>query len=347
MSTQVIKVSNLSFIYSRKTPYEKTALSDINLTINEGEFVGIIGHTGSGKSTFIQHLNALIKPQSGEVIVLDSNLCVKRPKPNLKKLRSQIGMVFQYPEYQLFDETVERDVAFGPKNMKLSKEEIATRVKEALALVGLNYDEVKDRSPFDLSGGQKRRVAIAGVIAMRPSVLILDEPTAGLDPIGKEQILSLITTLKQKFCPTIIVISHDIDEITRYCDRLIVFNQSKIAFDIPMTELFKHEQELYDMGLDIPLAVKITNSLRAEGVELGDGIITPLELMRAVIDYANTREGSAIYDASSLPSSEIMSADYSGYSDINQDKLVVSEGEIKTNSTADKPNDVDPFGEAL
>lgn len=303
MANTAIKVSNLSFTYSRKTPYEKKALIDVSLEIKEGEFVGIIGHTGSGKSTFIQHLNALIKPQSGNVIVYSSDLSLKKPKPDLKLLRSQVGMVFQYPEYQLFDETVARDVAFGAKNMKLSKEEVELRVKESLTLVGLDYDEIKDRSPFDLSGGQKRRVAIAGVIAMRPKVLVLDEPTAGLDPQGKEQILALIMSLKEKFCPTIIVISHDIDEITRYCNRLIVFNQAQIAYDIPMTELFKYRQELYDMGLDIPLAVKVKNALFTAGITLDDDIITPLQLMRAVVNYANIRGGC--YNVDMLPSSDI------------------------------------------
>lgn len=312
MAETAIKVSNLSFTYSRKTPYEKKALDNVSLTIEEGEFVGIIGHTGSGKSTFIQHLNALIKPQEGIVKVFAADLSQKKPKPDLKKLRSQVGMVFQYPEYQLFDETVEKDVAFGPKNMKLSKEEVNIRVREALALVGLDYEEVKDRSPFDLSGGQKRRVAIAGVIAMRPRVLILDEPTAGLDPQGKEQILSLIMGLKKKFCPTIIVISHDIDEITRYCTRLVVFNQAKIAYDIPMNELFKHGEELYNMGLDIPLAVKVCEELRDNGIELGENVITPLQLMRAVIDYANKH--GADYDISQLPISDI--AEYSAASEI-------------------------------
>lgn len=300
-----IIIENLSFTYSRKTPFEKKALIDINLVINEGEFVGIIGHTGSGKSTFIQHLNGLIMPQEGTVKIFDVDLTVKKPKPDLRKLRGDVGMVFQYPEYQLFDETVARDVAFGPKNLKLPKEEIDLRVKEAIEMVGLDYDDIKDRAPFDLSGGQKRRVAIAGVIAMRPKALILDEPTAGLDPRGKEQILSLITHLKEHCTPTIIVISHDVDEITRFADRIIVFNEAKIEYDMPMKELFTNEKSLQEMGLDIPKAIKINNELKKRGVNLEGDIITPLDLEKAVVRYYNKYKGGNL-DIGALPEREIM-----------------------------------------
>lgn len=288
---QSIKISNVSYTYSIKTPYEKVALDNINLTINEGDFLGIIGHTGSGKSTFIQHLNGLIKPQQGEVIVFDINLTQKKPKPDLKKLRQEVGMVFQYPEYQLFAETVEKDIAFGPKNLKLPADEIKKRVRTAMQAVGLDYDKYKDRSPFDLSGGQKRRVAIAGVLAMMPKVLILDEPTAGLDPIGKRQILGLIKELKRTITPTIIVISHDINEITQYCTRLVVFNEAKIAFDLPINELFTHADELLQMGLDIPLAVKVKNTLAARGINLEGDIITPQDLVHAVAQRQNLGGG--------------------------------------------------------
>lgn len=300
-----IIIENLSFTYSRKTPFEKKALIDINLVINEGEFVGIIGHTGSGKSTFIQHLNGLIMPQEGTVKIFDVDLTVKKPKPDLRKLRGDVGMVFQYPEYQLFDETVARDVAFGPKNLKLPKEEVDIRVKEAIEMVGLNYDDIKDRAPFDLSGGQKRRVAIAGVIAMRPKALILDEPTAGLDPRGKEQILSLITHLKEHCTPTIIVISHDVDEITRFADRIIVFNEAKIEYDMPMKELFTNEKSLQEIGLDIPKAIKINNELKKRGINLEGDIITPLDLERAVVNYYNKKKGGNL-DLGALPDREIM-----------------------------------------
>ncbi len=289
---QNIEVKHLTHTYSKKTPYEKVSLSDISVTINEGDFLGIIGHTGSGKSTFIQHLNGLIKTQEGDIRVFDINLTQKKPKPDLRKLRQEVGMVFQYPEYQLFADTVAKDIAFGPKNLKLSQEEINDRVRKAMQAVGLDYDYYKDRSPFDLSGGQKRRVAIAGVLAMMPKVLILDEPTAGLDPIGKRQILNLITNLKNTITPTIIVISHDINEITQYCTRLIVFNDSKIAFDLPVSELFTHSEELLQIGLDIPLAVKVNNHLKANGINLEGDIITPQDLVCAIAKYKN--QGGAL-----------------------------------------------------
>ena len=290
-----IVVKNLQFTYSANSPYETRALKDVNLTINEGDFLGIVGHTGSGKSTFIQHLNGLIKVQEGEIEVFDIKLTnAKKPKPDLRKLRSHVGMVFQYPEYQLFEETVYKDVAFGPKNLGLSQEEINDRVKEAIELVGLDYEKYKDRAPFELSGGQKRRVAIAGIIAMKPKVLILDEPTAGLDPSGKEQILSLIKNLKEKCSPTIIVISHDIDEITRFANRLVVFNDGKVAFDEPMKELFKHQQELVEMGLDIPLAIKIANELKAKGIKLGENIVTMSDLLREIVIAYNKKNGTDI-----------------------------------------------------
>ena len=286
---QGIEIKNLTYTYSQKTPYEKKALDNVSLNINEGDFVGIIGHTGSGKSTLIQHINGLIKPQSGSISVMDINLNQKKPKPDLKRLRTEVGMVFQYPEHQLFDDTVEKDIGFGPKNLKLSTEEIKQRVQESMELVGLDYNDFKDRSPFDLSGGQKRRAAIAGVIAMRPKILILDEPTAGLDPEGKEHILTLISKLKNDVSPTVIVISHDIDEITRFATRLIVFNNTKIAFDIPMAELFKHEDELVSMGLAVPMAVRIANSLKKKGIALRGNIITPQDLNASVEAYYNNK----------------------------------------------------------
>ncbi|MBD5530565.1 MAG: energy-coupling factor transporter ATPase [Lachnospiraceae bacterium] len=290
-----IIVKNLSFTYSANTPYERKALYNINLQINEGDFLGIIGHTGSGKSTFIQHLNGLIKPQEGEIQLFDFKLTSqKRPKVNLRALRSQVGMVFQYPEYQLFADTVEKDVAFGPKNLGLSAEEVSSRVRQAIEMVGLDYEAVKDRAPFELSGGQKRRVAIAGIIAMRPKMLILDEPTAGLDPFGKEQILNLIKYLKTHCSPTIVVISHDIDEITRFANRIVVFNDSRIVYDEPMQQLFKHSIQLQNMGLDIPRAVKIANALRDRGVDLGDEIVTAEDLMAAIVERYNQKHGTQI-----------------------------------------------------
>lgn len=278
-----IVVENLNFTYGRKTPFEKKALTGVDLTINDGDFLGIIGHTGSGKSTFIQHLNALIIPQEGKVRVEDIVLSnIKKPKPDFKRLRSIVGMVFQYPEYQLFDETVEKDVSFGPKNLGLDKDDIAQRVKEAIELVGLDYESIKDRAPFELSGGQKRRVAIAGVIAMRPKVLILDEPTAGLDPYGKEQILNMITNIKEKSGSTVIVISHDVNEITRYATRIVVFNEGKVLYDLPMKELFKHSEELTAIGLEVPKAVEIANAIRKNGVDISDEIVTIEDLVNEI-----------------------------------------------------------------
>lgn len=278
-----IVVENLNFTYGRKTPFEKKALTGVDLTINDGDFLGIIGHTGSGKSTFIQHLNALIIPQEGKVTVEDIVLSnMKKPKPDFKRLRSIVGMVFQYPEYQLFDETVEKDVSFGPKNLGLDKDDIAQRVKEAIELVGLDYESIKDRAPFELSGGQKRRVAIAGVIAMRPKVLILDEPTAGLDPYGKEQILNMITNIKEKSGSTVIVISHDVNEITRYATRIVVFNEGKVLYDLPMKELFKHSEELTAIGLEVPKAVEIANAIRKNGVDISDEIVTIEDLVNEI-----------------------------------------------------------------
>ena len=285
-----IVVKDVNYVYSAKTPFERHALKGVNLTINEGDFLGIIGHTGSGKSTFIMHLNGLFKLQSGEIDVFDIKLVPdKKNKSDLRRLRGTVGMVFQYPEYQLFEDTVEKDVAFGPKNMGLDDEEVRRRVKRAIELVGLDYEDIKDRAPFELSGGQKRRVAIAGIIAMQPRVLILDEPTAGLDPYGKEQILSLITHLKKECSPTVIVISHDVDEITRFASRIVVFNDGKVMFDLPMNELFRHADELHAVGLEIPKAVRIAEKLKKRGVELEGDIVSLNDLLRAIVKAYNKK----------------------------------------------------------
>lgn len=285
-----IVIKDVNYVYSAKTPFERHALKGVNLTINEGDFLGIIGHTGSGKSTFIMHLNGLFKLQSGEIDVFDIKLVPdKKNKSDLRRLRGTVGMVFQYPEYQLFEDTVEKDVAFGPKNMGLDDEEVRRRVKRAIELVGLDYEDIKDRAPFELSGGQKRRVAIAGIIAMQPRVLILDEPTAGLDPYGKEQILSLITHLKKECSPTVIVISHDVDEITRFASRIVVFNDGKVMFDLPMNELFRHADELHAVGLEIPKAVRIAEKLRKRGVELEGDIVSLNDLLRAIVKAYNKK----------------------------------------------------------
>lgn len=261
-----IEIKDLSFTYMRNTPYEMRALDAITLSIKEGEFVGLIGATGSGKSTLIQHLNGLVKLQSGELTVFGIDLSAK--KIDYKLLRKGIGMLFQYPEYQLFDETVLKDIMFGPKNFGLSQDQAYESAKRAIELVGLSFEEINDRSPFELSGGQKRRVAIAGVLAYNPEILILDEPTAGLDPVGKREILELITRLRGGSVKTIIMISHNMDEIAAYTERIIVLHNSKLIYDLPPSELFKKKDELVELGLDLPSTVKIKNLLETKGITI-------------------------------------------------------------------------------
>ena len=275
-----IEVKNLSYVYSPGTPYAAAALNGVDITIDEGDFLGIIGKTGSGKSTFIQHLNALIRLQSGSIKVFDVDLTQK--KPDLKKLRGTVGMVMQYPEYQLFDETVEKDVAYGPKNLGLSEEEIKGRVREAIGLVGLNYDEVKDRSPFELSGGQKRRVAIAGVIAMKPRVLVLDEPTAGLDPRGKKEILALVKKLKKTSSPTVLIISHDMDAVAENADKVALFSEGKIEAFASPRDIFYDDDLLARTEMDSPVVVKIVKEMEKRGVSLADRPVTRAEFLAAV-----------------------------------------------------------------
>lgn len=281
-----IVIENLSYVYSPKTPFEHKALDNISLTVEDGDFLGIIGATGSGKSTFIQHLNGLIKLTSGKITVDGIEL---HNKPDLKKLRAEVGMVFQYPEYQLFDETVEKDVSFGPKNLGLKKDEIAERVKEAVETVGLDYEQFKERSPFELSGGQKRRVAIAGVIAMRPQILVLDEPTAGLDPVGRIEMFDLIAKLKETTVKTIIMVSHNMDEISEVANKIAVLEHGKLRFHDTPKELFKHAEELEEIGLDIPTAIKLKNELKARGVELSDDIVTANDFVESVVKWREKR----------------------------------------------------------
>ena len=280
-----IEVKDLSYVYSPGTPYAAAALNGVTVTVDEGDFFGIIGKTGSGKSTFIQHLNALIRLQTGSIKVYDVDLTQK--KPDLKKLRGTVGMVMQYPEYQLFDETVEKDVAYGPKNLGLSEEEIKGRVREAIELVGLSYEEVRDRSPFELSGGQKRRVAIAGVIAMRPRVLILDEPTAGLDPRGKKDIMSLVKKLKETSSPTIIIISHDMDAVAENCDKVALFSEGKILSIGSPREVFYDESSLALAEMDVPSVVKIAKEMKKQGVCLAGDPVKKTELVEAIRRWRN------------------------------------------------------------
>lgn len=275
-----IEIKNLSFVYGAKSAYEKRALEDVSFTIKDGETLGIIGTTGSGKSTLIQHLNALIRVTNGSIVIDDIDLSQKRI--NLQLLRSKIGMLFQYPEYQLFEDTVEADVAFGPKNFGYKKEDIDYMVRQAIELVGLDYYEVKDKSPFELSGGQKRRVAIAGIIASRPSILVLDEPTAGLDPIGKREILDLVKRLKDSFVKTIIMISHNMDEIAEYCDHVIVLHEGKLIYDTTPEELFSDKEKLVGTGLSLPHTVNIARLLSEKGVEINESCLDVDSLVNAI-----------------------------------------------------------------
>ena len=240
----MIDVRQLSYVYSPKTPFAKQALADITMRISDGDFFGIIGGTGAGKSTLVSHFNALTRVQkkSGTVLVDDIDLGAK--KVDLKRVRAKVGMVFQYPEHQLFDDTVEKDVRFGPKNLGLSAEEQAERARQAIELVGLDYDEFASRSPFELSGGQKRRVALAGVLAMRPEILVLDEPTAGLDPVGKRDIMELVVRIKETTCPTVVMISHNMDEIATYCNKIAVLGRGRLLGVFDPCALFGTEKAL-------------------------------------------------------------------------------------------------------
>ena len=275
-----IKVSALRHVYSAGTPFEKVAIDDINIEIPHGQFVGLIGHTGSGKSTFIQHLNALLKPSSGTVMVDGED--VNADKMTAKNVRHKVGLVFQYPEYQLFEETVYADIAFGPKNMGLNEAEIDERVREAAHFVGVP-DEQFEKSPLELSGGQKRRIAIAGVIAMRPGVLILDEPTAGLDPAGCEQILRNICDYRTQTGSTVIIVSHSMDDVARLTDRLVVFNHGAIRFDGTPEEVFSQPEELRSIGLAVPAATELAMELKKLGLKLPNSIYTNEQLEKALV----------------------------------------------------------------
>ena len=263
--TPILQVKNLTHIYSVGTPFEHVALKDISFSIEKGEFVGIIGHTGSGKSTLMQHLNGLIKPTEGAVLLDGQDIW--SDKKFTRQCRFRVGLVFQYPEYQLFEETVYKDIAFGPKNMGLKPEEIDRRVREAAGFVGLTEEQL-NVSPFDLSGGQKRRVAIAGVIAMEPEVLILDEPTAGLDPDGREDILQNIQNYRKAKNATIMMVSHSMNDVAKLTDRLLVLSNAELAMNGTPKEVFAHAQELTEMGLDIPEVTRVFLKLRALGLDV-------------------------------------------------------------------------------
>lgn len=279
----IIEIKNLSYIYNPHTPFEKRALDDISLDIDEGEFIGLIGHTGSGKSTLVQHLNGLMKPTAGEIIIDGENLADKSTK--LKAIRQKVGLVFQYPEHQLFEESIYKDIAFGPINLGLSKEDIDNRVRYAMDLVGLDFEELRDRSPFELSGGQKRRVAIAGVIAMKPKVLILDEPTAGLDPKGRDDILDEIRALYEKEKITIILVSHSMEDIARLVNRIFVMHKGKLAMDGTPRDIFAKSDELENMGLGIPQITKFMKRFKEAGHLVKDDVLTIEEAKVEILKY--------------------------------------------------------------
>jgi len=283
-----IRAENLNYIYGKGTAFEQYALKDINFEIQDGEFVGIIGHTGSGKSTLIQHLNGLIKATSGKIYFNGEDIYA--PGYDLKKLRQKVGLVFQYPEHQLFEVDVLSDVCFGPKNQGLSVDEAKERAKEALHLVGLD-ESYYEKSTFELSGGQKRRVAIAGVLSMKPQVLVLDEPTAGLDPKGRDEILDRVAGLREDTKMTVVLVSHSMEDVAKYVSRLMVMNAGQKVFDGTPKEVFKHYKELEKIGLSAPQITYIVQRLKSEGVPIDDEITTVPEAARAIANLIRQRKG--------------------------------------------------------
>ena len=272
--SKVLELKNLSYVYGTGTPFEKTAVNNLSLSIEKGEFIGIMGHTGSGKSTLVQMLNGLMKPTSGQVLLTDK-------KTDFRELRSKVGMVFQYPEYQLFEETVAKDIAFGPTNMGKSGAELEKAVNDAARFTGLK-DELLEKSPFDLSGGEKRRAAIAGVIAMNPEVLVLDEPTAGLDPMGRDVLLSQIVQYHKERKNTVILVSHSMEDIARVADKIIVMNKSNLVMFDKTKEVFSKGRELEKIGLRVPQITKIMLELREKGFNVPEGILTVDEAMDCI-----------------------------------------------------------------
>ena len=272
METPILRAENLTHTYGISTPFEKTAVDNVTLDIYSGDFIGVIGHTGSGKSTFIQHLNGILTPTSGKLYFNGKDTSDK--KFSKRELRFNVGLVFQYPEYQLFEETVEKDISFGPKNMGLDENEIHERVMSSLKFVGLD-ESVLDKSPFELSGGQKRRVAIAGIMAMRPKVLILDEPTAGLDPKGRDEILSRIREYHEEEKTTVLLVSHSMEDVAKNCKKVLVINKAKVAFYASVKEVFEHSAELKSMRLNVPQITNIFLELKQKGYDVDTSVYTP------------------------------------------------------------------------
>ena len=288
-----IEVSNLTHIYSPGQPEEQTALDGISFTVEDGSFVGIIGHTGSGKSTLVQHLNGILRPTRGKIYVDGEDITQKNV--SLTDIRKKVGLVFQYPEYQLFEETVAKDVAFGPKNLGLPEQQIDMRVRNAIELVGLDYEEIKDVSPFELSGGQKRRVAIAGVIAMQPGVLILDEPTAGLDPKSHDDILKMIDEMRASQQMTTILVSHNMDDVAKMADKVLVIDEGRLAMEGTPQEVFSKGEELTALGLDLPAVTHILLKLKENGIDAGTDTFDVKEAAAAI---AAALEGGAEAESS-------------------------------------------------
>lgn len=277
----ILKAEDLSHIYGEGTPFEKKAVDNVNFEIFEDEFIGVIGRTGSGKSTLIQHLNGILRPSSGHLYYEGNDCWAKGFSRNI--LRFNVGLVFQYPEYQLFEETVEKDIAFGPKNMGLPAGETERRISESMRFVGLD-ESVRKSSPFELSGGQKRRVAIAGIIAMEPKVLILDEPTAGLDPKGRDEILNKIAEYRFEKKSTVILVSHNMEDISRVCDKVLVMNDSKIEMFAPVEEVFEHSAELCAMGLNVPQITRVFLALKNKGFDVPSSVYTPEQACRVIVN---------------------------------------------------------------
>ena len=287
IQTMPITVQNLVHIYSKNGPFERTAINDVSFSVNEGEFVGLIGHTGSGKSTLIQHLNGLIKPHSGSVVVDGIDITEKGVK--MKDIRSKVGIVFQYPEYQLFEETVYKDIAFGPLNIGKTQDETDKIVRNVIKLVGLG-EHVLHKSPFELSGGEKRRVAIAGVLAMEPKYLILDEPTSGLDPLGRKNILNLVLSLHKDNNITIILVSHSMEDIARVADRVMVMDNGNLVMFDTVSKVFSNVEKLKEIGLDVPEITRVVYGLKKKGIDLGDNIYTVEDAKQAIIKYKENRD---------------------------------------------------------
>ncbi len=284
----VIKTENLTYTYSIGTPFEKTAVDNVNLEIEDGALVGIIGHTGSGKSTLIQHFNGLVKPTSGKIYVDGQDIWAKETK--LRDIRFKVGLVFQYPEYQIFEETVYKDIAFGPKNMGLPDEEIDRRIKETAEIVGLHKENLY-KSPFELSGGQKRRVAIAGVMAMEPKVLILDEPTAGLDPKGRDKILGQIKEYHQQKKSTVLLVSHSMEDVAKFADKILVMNKAKLFCYDDTPAVFKRADELANMGLAVPQITRVFNRLKQSGIDIRTDVYTTEFARKTILEYLEKRGG--------------------------------------------------------